>query len=158
MKDIVSATIVIFLISFCAFVAGRKTAKTDAGETIITRVDTLVIRDTFTVYKPKYVTRREVDSVLVPVHDTTKIRDTLYAYLVRSQLTWEDNLVRVYASGIDPKVDSVTHFAEQTVIERETVIRKDSRWGIGIQGGVGAGKGGLTPYIGVCVQYNLLSW
>ena len=37
-------------------------------------------------------------------------------------------------------------------------VKANPRWGIGIHGGVGAGKGGITPYVGVGVQYNILSW
>ena len=158
MKDTLTIILAIILIAGLSFLIGRKTAKQGQIETITERVDTLVIRDTITAYRPKYVTRRVIDSVLVPVHDTTKIRDTLYAYLVREQVTWEDSLARVYASGINPQVDSVLHFTSQMVITKETIIRKESHWGIGIQGGVGVGKGGVTPYVGVGVQYNILSW
>ncbi len=130
------------------------------GEPPTPRVDTLVIRDTFVVTEPKYVTRRVVDSILVPVHDTTKIRDTLYAYLGREQVTWEDSLARVYASGVNPQVDSVIHFTQEMVITKEIPVIhvKKTRWGIGVQAGAGVGKDGLTPYVGVGVSYNILSW
>ena len=62
------------------------------------RVDTLFIRDTIKVTEPVYVTRRMVDSVLVPVTDTIRLRDTLYVFLEREQIRWEDSLSVVYAS------------------------------------------------------------
>lgn len=124
------------------------------------RVDTLFIRDTIKVTEPVYVTRRMVDSVLVPVTDTIKLRDTLYVFLEREQIRWEDSLSVVYASGVRPEIDSVIHYAERMVIVKEIpVVRvKKTRWGVGIQAGAGATKDGLTPYIGVGVSYNLLSW
>lgn len=148
------------LASCIGFLVGHRCTGNATGEPPATRVDTLVIRDTFKATEPKYITRRVVDSVLVPVHDTTKIRDTLYVYLAREQITWEDSLARVYASGIDPHVDSVIHFTQEMVITREIpVIQvKKTRWGIGVQAGAGVGKDGLTPYVGVGVSYNLLSW
>lgn len=124
------------------------------------RVDTLFIRDTIKVTEPVYVTRRMVDSVLVPVTDTIRLRDTLYVFLEREQIRWEDSLSVVYASGVRPEIDSVIHYAERMVIVKEIpVVRvKKTRWGFGIQAGAGATKDGLTPYVGVGVSYNLLSW
>lgn len=124
------------------------------------RVDTLFIRDTIKVTEPVFVTRKVVDSVLVPVTDTIRLRDTLYVFLEREQIRWEDSLSVVYASGVRPEIDSVIHYAERMVIVKEIpVVRvKKTRWGVGIQAGAGATKDGLTPYIGVGVSYNLLSW
>lgn len=124
------------------------------------RVDTLFIRDTIKVTEPVYVTRRMVDSVLVPVTDTIRLRDTLYVFLEREQIRWEDSLSVVYASGVRPEIDSVIHYAERMVIVKEIpVVRvKKTRWGFGIQAGAGATKDGLTPYVGVGVSYNILSW
>lgn len=137
-----------------------RTRRNAPGEPQTIKVDTLVIRDTIKVTQPVYVTRRVVDSVLVPIHDTTRIRDTLYVYLAREQITWEDSLSRVYASGINPQVDSVIHYTRDRIVTREIpVIRtKKTRWGVGFQVGVAVGKSGMAPYIGGGVSYNLLSW
>lgn len=124
------------------------------------KVDTLYIRDTITSYKPKFVERVKLDSVLVPVIDSVKIHDTTFVYLEREQVVWQDSLSVVYASGILPQVDSVRHFQESmTIIKEIPVVKtKKTHWGLGVQAGVGAGKDGLTPYIGVGVSYNILSW
>lgn len=142
------------------FLVGRRCPRNSPGEPPTPRVDTLFIRDTFKVTEPKFITRRVVDSIPYPVTDTIRVRDTLFVLLERQQVTWEDSLARVYASGVDPVVDSVIHFTKEMVITKEIpVIRvKKTRWGIGVQAGVGAGKDGLTPYLGVGVSYNLLSW
>ena len=142
------------------FLVGHRSGRNDPGETLKTRVDTLVIRDTIRVTEPKYITRRVIDSIPYPVTDTIRLRDTLYLLLERQQVTWEDSLARVYASGVNPHVDSVIHFTRDLIITKEIpVIQvKKSRWGVGVQAGVGAGKDGLTPYLGVGVSYNLLSW
>lgn len=142
------------------FILGRTTRRKGPGEPISPQVDTLVILDTIKVTEPKYITRRVVDSVLIPVTDTIKMRDTLYVFLEREQVTWEDSLARVYASGIRPQVDSVIHFTQEMVITKEipVVKIKKTRWGIGVQVGGGMGKDGLTPYVGVGVSYNILAW
>ena len=78
----------------------------------------------------------------------------------REQVRWEDSLAVVYASGIDPQVDSVIHFTrDQIIIKEIPVIKvKKSRWGLGVQAGATAGKDGVIPYVGVGVSYNILTW
>lgn len=148
------------LASCIGFLVGHRCTGDEQGEPPATRVDTLFIRDTFKVTEPKYITRRVVDSVPYPVTDTIRMRDTLFVLLEMQQVTWEDSLARVYASGVNPQVDSVIHFTQEMVITREIpVIQvKKTRWGLGVQAGAGVGKDGLTPFVGVGVSYNLLSW
>lgn len=140
------------------FLVGQRCPRNGGGETPTPKVDTLVIRDTFKVTEPIYVTKRVVDSIPYPVTDTLRLRDTLYVILEREQIRWEDSLSVVYASGVMPQVDSVIHHTENLIITKEIPVIKKTRWGLGVQAGVGAGKGGLTPYVGVGISYNLLSW
>lgn len=148
----------LLIVGAIGFIAGRKTAKTGGGCTIVERVDTLVIRDTIVAYKPKWITKRVVDTEYVSVPEYIVRNDTIVAVLEREQVMWEDSLARVYASGINPEVDSVMHYRTEKVINHIIPVKVNPKWGIGIQGGVGAGKGGLTPYVGVGVQYNILTW
>ena len=142
------------------FLVGRRFPRNAPGETPTPKVDTLFIRDTFKVTEPKYITRRVVDSIPYPVTDTIRMKDTLYVLLERQQVTWEDSLARVYASGVNPQVDSVIHFTNDLIITKEIpVIQvKKTRWGIGFQAGATADKNGVLPYVGVGVSYNILSW
>ncbi len=158
MRNSVIILLALMVVGAAGFVAGRKTAKKGAETAIVERVDTLVIRDTIVSYKPKYITRRVIDTTFVPVPEYIERNDTIYAVLPREQVVWEDSLARVYASGINPQVDSVMHYRTEKVINHIIPVKVNPRWGIGIQGGVGAGKGGLTPYVGVGVQYNILTW
>lgn len=139
-------------------IIGRRCHTNAPGGDIAPRVDTLVIRDTITITKAVYITKRVVDKEFVPVRDTLWRMDTLYVALDREQVIWEDSLSRVYASGIHPQVDSVTHFTDQVVITKEIPVIRKTRWGVGVQAGYGAGKDGLTPYFGIGVSYNLLAW
>ena len=140
------------------FLVGQRCPRNGGGETPTPKVDTLVIRDTIKVTEPIYVTKRVVDSIPYPVTDTFRLRDTLYVFLEREQIQWEDSLSVVYASGVMPQVDSVIHHTNQLIITKEIPVIQKTRWGFGVHAGVGAGKGGLTPYVGVGVSYNLLSW
>ena len=140
------------------FLVGQRCPRNGGGETPTIKVDTLVIRDTFKVTEPIYVTKRVVDSIPYPVTDTLRLRDTLYVFMEREQIRWEDTLAVVYASGVNPQVDSVIHHTQSLIITTEIPVIKKTRWGLGVQAGVGAWKGGLTPYVGVGISYNLLSW
>ena len=146
------------------FLIGQKHPQKLPVEPIKEKVDTLLIFDTITLTKPVFVEKIQLDSVYMPVTDTLWKHDTLYVYLEREQIQWQDSLCRVYASGINPQVDSVTHFVQETIITREISVpfKVKSRWGLGIQVGYGAGVNGkqvyLTPYVGVGISYNILSW
>ena len=146
------------------FLIGQKHPQKSPVEPIKEKVDTLLIFDTITLTKPVFVEKIQLDSVYMPVTDTLWKHDTLYVYLEREQIQWQDSLCRVYASGINPQVDSVTHFVQETIINREisVPVKVKSRWGLGIQVGYGAGINGkqvyLTPYVGVGISYNILSW
>ena len=146
------------------FLIGQKHPQKLPVEPIKEKVDTLLIFDTITLTKPVFVEKIQLDSVYMPVTDTLWKHDTLYVYLEREQIQWQDSLCRVYASGINPQVDSVTHFVQETIINREisVPVKVKSRWGLGIQVGYGAGVNGkqvyMTPYVGVGISYNILSW
>ena len=146
------------------FLIGQQHPQKSPVEPIKEKVDTLLIFDTLTLTKPVFVEKIQLDSVYMPVTDTLWKHDTLYVYLEREQIQWQDSLCRVYASGINPQVDSVTHFVQETIVNREisVPVKVKSRWGLGIQVGYGAGVNGkqvyLTPYVGVGISYNILSW
>ena len=150
----------VILLILIGILIGQKHRQKTPLEPTETKVDTLVIRDTIMQNKPIFVDKIKVDSVLIPVKDTIVIRDSVYIYMDREKITWRDSLCEVYASGIMPQVDSVRHFTEYKYVTIETAIpvKDKSHWGLGINAGYGVGQGGLTPYIGIGVSYNILSW
>ena len=164
-KKIISCFSVLLILAnffLAGFIIGQKDPQKLPVEPIKTKVDTLVIRDTMMCYKPIYVDRVKFDSVLVPVVDSVKSYHTTFVYLEREKVTWMDSLCQVYASGIMPSVYSVRHFQQYKYITIETQVpakvKVKSHWGLGVNAGYGVGKGGLTPYVGVGISYNLLSW
>ena len=157
---LVNALLILACVFLFGFLIGQKHPQKSPVEPIKTKVDTLVIRDTIMSYKPIYMDRVKLDSVLVPVLDTMMIHDTTFVYLEREKVTWRDSLCEVYASGIMASVDSVRHFQEDKyiTIEKQVPVKIKTHWGLGVNAGYGVGKGGFTPYIGVGISYNLLSW
>lgn len=153
--------LLLVLIAVCVGISlGYRIPRKGSIEPIKTKVDTLYVFDTIVSVEPIYVAKRVIDSVLVPVTDTLRMRDTLYVYLEREQVEWKDSLSVVYASGIQTKVDSVKHFIKDRYITIETAIpvKEKTRWGVGVQAGYGVGKGGLTPYVGIGLSYDLFRW
>lgn len=149
-----------------SFVAGQRHAQKWLVLPQVPKVDTLFIRDTIMSKDPVYITNTKIDSIPypVPVIDTLWQHDTLYVYLEREQVVWQDTLARVYASGIMPQVDSVQHFVREVIvtIEKTRYVKKPHKWGIGIHTGYGAfaknGQISAAPYFGFGVSYNLFSW
>lgn len=144
--------------AICILLARRcDGTKEPPQERIVSRVDTLYVRDTLTVYKPSKVTRTVKDTVRLIVRETQidTMHDTVYVYLPQESIVWQDDRCIVYAHGINPQVDSVTHFNSGTVVTR-TVTGRPKRWGIGVSAGYGMSKDGLSPYIGLGISYNII--
>jgi len=142
------------------YLLGRRTQPQPSQPHEIIRVDTLTVRDTITQIRPVFEVRRVVERVAVPVTDTVQLHDTAYVYLEREQVEWSDSLATVWASGIQPRVDSVRHYTQKQIITQQVAVpvQVRRRWGIGVQAGYGASRDGLTPYIGVGVSYNFVTF
>lgn len=97
-------------------------------------------------------------SPTVPAEDSV-----IYLPVILEQKVYEDpdSTYRAVVSGpaIDkygPKLDTISVYSrKETVYQTKTVYVEPSRWSIGLQAGYGASKDGLTPYIGIGIQYNL---
>ena len=83
-----------------------------------------------------------VNEVSEVVFDTIRIRLPIESkhYTAESYDAW--------VSGYEPSLDSIK------VYQRE-VKPKQSRWSIGLQGGVGMTPRGVQPYIGIGIGYRL---
>ena len=161
---ILLCSIVAFLgIMLCSFLIGYGCGQNQPTINEVEKVDTLFIYDTITQYEPILEERVVLEKILVPVTDTLWKHDTLFVYLEKEQVVWQDSLSRVYASGIMPQIDSVQHFISERIVTRELtkVVKKPCRWGLGIHAGYGIQLGEqlrTAPYVGVGVSYNILSW
>ncbi len=146
-------------------------------EAIPERVDTLFIRDTNTFTEPKkepspdvlikeipvpvYVADSSaIDSLLNECARLERVGDSLRLVLLRVQRHYSDSTFDAWVSGVDPRLDSIKTYQTNMVITKEIpVIQvKKTRWGLGVQAGAGVGKDGLTPYVGIGISYNILSW
>lgn len=84
---------------------------------VATKIDTLVVRDTFTYPKPTYITRKVTDTIyIIPPKDTVQIHDTIIMF--REQRYYRSNEYQAWVSGIDPELDSIKVFPETRYITR----------------------------------------
>lgn len=147
----------------CSYLIGAHCGKKSLLQDIDEKMDTIYVHDTITQYEPIIEERVVLKKVPVPVTDTLRIHDTLYVYLDREQVVWQDSLSRVYASGILPQIDSVQHYIAEKIVTKEVTIhvKKPCRWGVSVQTGYGMLLGDqvrFAPYVGLGVSYNILSW
>ena len=165
-KKILIAGAVIVAALALSFMAGQRHAQKRLILPQRERVDTLFILDTIVSEKPVFVEKKVVEKVPVPVpiSDTMMVHDTIYVYMDREQVHWQDSLSDVYASGYDVQVDSVRHNIQTQVItkERDVIVKAKPKWSVGVHVGYGAfaknGQISASPYIGVGISYNLFSW
>lgn len=151
-----------------SYLTGFNNAQKRMEKAITVQIDTLIQIDTITQYKPKYVVKTQEKVELVQIRDTIRIRDTLYVALDRQKKVYEDSTYRAVVSGINPSLDEISVYQKQIYVDRtQTMIQKErSRWGLGVQIGYGIQipdrNQGInvvhSPYIGVGISYNLLSW
>lgn len=157
---VAAAAVVVFCCGGIGFKIGQKhPLKLDI---LPVKVDSVIVvrHDTITREKPVYLTKY-VDRVqLVPVRDTIRLKDTLFVALERQRVEWRDEYAAVYASGIDPAVDSVRHYITEKVITKEVTIevpakQKWKRIGWGVAAGPGVywqpGMDNVTPGVGIVV-------
>ena len=129
---------------------------TNKAATEPTLRDTIV--DTITVVKPiavdSVITRYKVVT-LERVKDTTIVNevsevvfDTIQVRLPIESKHYSTTTFDAWVSGYEPSLDSIK------VYQRE-IKPKQSRWSIGLQGGIGMTPKGMQPYVGIGIGYRL---
>lgn len=121
------------------------------------------------VSKPRIESRR--DSVRVPETGELGTRsedvypkDSVWVHVPITQKRYEDSTYTAYVSGYMAELDSISVYQrrETMTITRTVTSYKRKRWGLGLHVGYGinlaAGKPQVAPYIGLGVQYNLISF
>lgn len=163
------------------FILGRRSAGMPQNAPVETRVDTLYVRDTTAFTEPQIDPKPDVlvkeipvpvyvadssaiDSLLNECARLEKVGDSLQLVLLRVQRHYSDSTYDAWVSGIDPRLDSIkTYQTNMVITEQIPVVQvKKTRWGIGVQAGYGAtidkNVVSLSPYVGVGVSYNIVTW
>lgn len=133
------------------------------------QVETVTDIDTILIEKPVpyKVTRTEFRTLRLPVMlfapaDTVwrerTVVDSVEVEVSMERRMYQDSTYRAQVSGpaiggLHPSLDWVEVYNRTT-----TIAKKPSRWGIGVQVGYGMSREGLSPYVGVGVNYNLINF
>ena len=130
---------------------------------VFEQVDTVVVRDTVrdTITVPRKVYVARIDTCwLHAAADTVYVSDTVRVFVPIERKEYATEEYRAVVEGwhptlvemeVYPKTKMVTRY-----ITRETV--RKTRWGIGVQAGYGISDRGVSPYIGLGINYNILTW
>ena len=100
-----------------------------------------------------------IDPYWQPPADSVAVQVPISRYVAEA-----DSLYRVVATGYDVDFEEITVYPRTTTITltRTVEVPKASRWGIGVQAGYGATLNHntvqLSPYIGVGISYNIITW
>lgn len=175
-KTNVAACLIVAVLCFVAFCFGWSVRGYDNERMLrdtITDTTTIVVYDTTTYRQPvavdSVVLRYETIKVRKVVNDTivsliadtiTIDEDSIAVEIPITQRTYTDSTYSAWVSGYNLRLDSIQVFSrtEYRTVTNTIEVKDTKRWGIGIQGGVGVGKAGISPYIGIGVQYNIVKW
>jgi hypothetical protein len=83
-------------------------------------------------------------------------KDTLVVPITQKVYSGAD--YKAYASGYNIKLDSLQLYPKSTtttIVKTVTVEKNRSRWNLGVSAGYGISKTGLSPYIGIGINYRL---
>lgn len=133
--------------------------------------DTIVLRDTVRLRPPLQVVRT-LHTDTIYVKDTsgifTPMQQTRAAYAFNADTVTESNdTIKVTANitGVDVELNDLTiDYTHKEIATTTTILQRErkKRWGIGLQLGAGAAmhdkKIIVSPYIGIGISYNLLTF
>lgn len=135
----------------------------------VTRIDSIVydtIKYEMPIPRDSVVIRYETVRLPVvkkPIHKETidtfiqSISDSVDVAIPITQKEYSDSTYYARISGYKANLDEI-HIYPKTVYRTTIIKTKPKKFGIGVNAGYGFSKNGTTPYVGIGVQYNILSW
>lgn len=147
--------IVVLALCFLCFLVGRYTKKADVvlaykTDTFI-RVDTLRERIPYPVYETVIQTIPELFPVYITLEGDT-VREPILIPVPITHKEYVSKNYHAWVSGYNAALDSIDVFTKTVYVTKTIPAR---RWGLGVVGGYGIGRSGLSPYLGLGVYYRL---
>lgn len=136
------------LITRCANKAATEQPIRDTIVDTIKVVKPIAVDSVITRYKWVNVERVKDTTIVNEVSEV--VFDTVQVMLSIESKHYTAESYDAWVSGYEPCLDSIK------VYNREVIVKpKQSRWSIGLQGGVGMTPRGVQPYVGVGIGYKL---
>lgn len=116
------------------------------------RQDTVIIVDTLRDTVPVPIRETVTKYVQIPGDTIVKYLkgDTVFLPVMQKEYSTPD--YRAWVSGYNAALDSIDVFPQTVYITKKIPAR---RWGLGVIGGYGVGRSGLSPYAGIGVYYRI---
>lgn len=111
--------------------------------------DTLYVRDTISIEKPKMVRYEVRDTMYVAVRDTTRIHDTLYVSLPYEVKTYKGEDYYAEVSGYNPSLYYLEVYPKREVVTRTEKVYNRNELSLGMEIGHST-----ILYIPVYLQYD----
>ena len=129
----------------------------EVSSMMIPKTDPVIIVDTFRSVLPVPSLEVEVEEVEIPYPIIIKENglekvDTVYVPVPITQKEYISKNYRAWVSGHNAALDSIYVFPRTVYITKKIPAR---RWGLGVIGGYGVGRSGLSPYIGIGGYYRI---
>ena len=147
--------IVVLILCFLSFLVGRYAKKAEVElvcktDTFI-RVDTLRERVPYSVYETLIQTVPEMFPVYITLEGDT-VREPIVVPIPINQKEYLTENYHAWISGYNAALDSIEVFPKTAYITKKAPERK---WGLGLIGGYGIGRSGLSPYVGIGGFYKI---
>lgn len=84
--------------------------------------------------------------------------DSVNITLPITSKVYGDSTYTAYVSGFRANLDSIFVYPRHEVITTITDKTRHKRWGIGVQAGYGISRNSISPYIGIGISYNIISF
>lgn len=114
----------------------------------------------FTQYIPVNVEKTILRIDTVKIKEKDKIDDDKITLPIE-QRQYKDSSYVAWISGYQPKLDSIYVFQKTKIVEREkqTILRDNNKFNIGVGPYIGIDKSGKTSYgIGISLSYSLFKF
>lgn len=111
--------------------------------------DTVYIRDTVIVEKPIGRSSKVVDTMYVPVHDTTRIHDTLYVSLPYEVKTYKGDDYYAEVSGYNPSLYYLEVYPKREVVTKTEKILRSNLLSFGLEASYAD-----TPFVPIYLEYE----
>ncbi|WP_301704787.1 DUF6808 domain-containing protein [uncultured Parabacteroides sp.] len=146
--------ILLLLCMSACFIAGRHFRLDRLART---GIDTIIVVDTIrdSIPYPVYETVIQTVPEMFPIYITLEgdtVREPIFVPVPVTQKEYLTDDYHAWVSGYNPALDSIDIFQKTISITKRQPAR---RWGIGVIGGYGIGKHGLSPYVGVGGFYRI---
>lgn len=101
-------------------------------EVEIVQIDSVVVRDTVREYYPVEIKTERIDTMLLIVRDTVRVKDTLYMSLPLQRRTYKRDDFYAEVTGYNPRLTYIEVYPETVYVTTEKVSSVNAKNSIGL--------------------------